>query len=132
MTAVNIDRYRTYLGERNGEADLLNRRLDRREEFFAEIEAIRSAQSGRLTPRCSSVACGRNDRRRTSHQSPPSPASRRFFQVRVDLVLPLASTTTTQRAAMGPPKAPVSRTATDADQRASASPDRRRKGIGMR
>ncbi len=47
MTTVNIDGYRTYLAERNGEADLLNRRLDRREEFFTEIEAhpIRSERT---------------------------------------------------------------------------------------
>jgi len=47
MTAVNIDGYRTYLAERNGEADLLNRRLDRREEFFTEIEShpIRSERT---------------------------------------------------------------------------------------
>ena len=42
MTTVNIDGYRTYLAERNGEADLLNRRLDRREEFFAKSNLTRS------------------------------------------------------------------------------------------
>jgi hypothetical protein len=46
MTAVDIEGYREYLAERNGEADLLNRRLAHREAFFAEIEAkpIRSRQ----------------------------------------------------------------------------------------
>lgn len=34
-----IEGYREYLAERNGEADLLNRRLAHREEFFAKIEA---------------------------------------------------------------------------------------------
>ena len=47
MTSVNIDGYRSYLAERNGEADLLNRRLERREEFFAQIEShpIRSERT---------------------------------------------------------------------------------------
>lgn len=35
---AEIEGYREYLVERNGEADLLNRRLARREQFFAEIE----------------------------------------------------------------------------------------------
>lgn len=39
MTAVDIEGYREYLAKRNGEADLLNRRLAHREEFFATIEA---------------------------------------------------------------------------------------------
>lgn len=45
--ASGIEGYREYLRERNGEADLLNRRLARREAFFAEIEAspIRSRRS---------------------------------------------------------------------------------------
>jgi len=34
-----IDGYRQYLAERNGPPDLLRRRLERREEFFATIEA---------------------------------------------------------------------------------------------
>ena len=38
MTAVDIEGYREYLTERNGEADLLNRRLARREAFFTGIE----------------------------------------------------------------------------------------------
>jgi hypothetical protein len=47
MTVVDIEGYRQYLAERNGEADLLNRRLAHREEFFAKIEAnpIRSRRS---------------------------------------------------------------------------------------
>jgi hypothetical protein len=38
-TSEGIEGYREYLAERNGEADLLNRRLAHREEFFAKIEA---------------------------------------------------------------------------------------------
>lgn len=47
MTVVDIEGYRNYLAKRNGEADLLNRRLAHREEFFAEIEAnpIRSRRA---------------------------------------------------------------------------------------
>lgn len=37
--ASGIEGYRDYLTERNGEADLLNRRLAHREAFFADIEA---------------------------------------------------------------------------------------------
>ena len=45
MNDTGIDGYRTYLARRDGEADLLNRRLARREEFFAGLEAdpVRSA-----------------------------------------------------------------------------------------
>ena len=39
MTVASIEGYREYLAERNGEADLLNRRLTTRETFFANIEA---------------------------------------------------------------------------------------------
>lgn len=39
MPVADIEGYRDYLVERNGAADLLNRRLARREAFFAEIEA---------------------------------------------------------------------------------------------
>lgn len=39
MQEGDIEGYRTFLAERNGEADLLNRRLARREAFFADIEA---------------------------------------------------------------------------------------------
>lgn len=39
LAAEGIEGYRAYLRERNGEADLLNRRLAHREEFFAKIEA---------------------------------------------------------------------------------------------
>ena len=47
MSVVDIEGYREYLAERNGEADLLNRRLARREAFFADIEAnpIRSKRT---------------------------------------------------------------------------------------
>lgn len=47
LAAEGIEGYRTYLRERNGEADLLNRRLAHREEFFAKIEAnpIRSQRT---------------------------------------------------------------------------------------
>jgi len=38
-SAAGIDGYRRYLAERNGTPDLLRRRLERREEFFATIEA---------------------------------------------------------------------------------------------
>jgi hypothetical protein len=38
MNATGIDGYRVYLAQRDGEADLLNRRLANREEFFAELE----------------------------------------------------------------------------------------------
>jgi hypothetical protein len=37
---ADIEGYRSYLAERNGEANLLNRRLAHREEFFAGIEEI--------------------------------------------------------------------------------------------
>jgi hypothetical protein len=37
--SAGIDGYRQYLAERNGAPDLLRRRLERREEFFATIEA---------------------------------------------------------------------------------------------
>jgi hypothetical protein len=45
MNANGIDGYRVYLERRDGEADLLNRRLAGREEFFAGLEAdpVRSA-----------------------------------------------------------------------------------------
>jgi hypothetical protein len=39
VTVADIEGYRAFLAERNGEADLLNRRLARREAFFADIEA---------------------------------------------------------------------------------------------
>ena len=39
VTAADIEGYRRYLAERNGEADHLNRRLANREAFFAKIEA---------------------------------------------------------------------------------------------
>ncbi len=47
VASPGIEGYREYLSERNGDADLLNRRLAHREAFFAEIEAnpIRSGRS---------------------------------------------------------------------------------------
>jgi hypothetical protein len=47
MNSSGIDGYRTYLEKRDGDADLLNRRLESREEFFKGLEAepIRSARS---------------------------------------------------------------------------------------
>jgi hypothetical protein len=39
MSTVGIDGYREYLTRRDGDADLLNRRLASREEFFEAIEA---------------------------------------------------------------------------------------------
>jgi hypothetical protein len=39
MNAAGIDGYRDYLSRRDGEADLLNRRLATREDFFSELEA---------------------------------------------------------------------------------------------
>jgi hypothetical protein len=41
MNSSGIDGYRTYLKKRDGDADLLNRRLASREEFFNELEADR-------------------------------------------------------------------------------------------
>jgi hypothetical protein len=39
MSTTGIDGYRDYLARRDGDADLLNRRLASREEFFAGLEA---------------------------------------------------------------------------------------------
>jgi hypothetical protein len=39
MSGTGIDGYRDFLQRRDGEADLLNRRLASREEFFADLEA---------------------------------------------------------------------------------------------
>ena len=39
MNATGIEGYRDYLARRDGDADLLNRRLASREEFFAALEA---------------------------------------------------------------------------------------------
>ncbi|BDB44747.1 MULTISPECIES: hypothetical protein [Mycobacterium] len=46
MTLNGIDGYRDFLARRDGEADLLNRRLANREDFFVELEAnpVRSAR----------------------------------------------------------------------------------------
>jgi hypothetical protein len=47
MSGLGIEGYREYLARRDGEADLLHRRLASREEFFAGLEAdpVRSARS---------------------------------------------------------------------------------------
>ncbi|WP_322857738.1 hypothetical protein [Mycobacterium shigaense] len=39
MTATGIDGYRTYLAQRDGDADLLHRRLANREDFFESLAA---------------------------------------------------------------------------------------------
>ncbi|WP_324738505.1 hypothetical protein P6281_20525 [Mycobacterium sp. 5-140-3-2] len=46
MNRTGIEGYRDFLARRDGEADLLNRRLANRERFFGELEAnpVRSAQ----------------------------------------------------------------------------------------
>jgi hypothetical protein len=46
MTGTGIEGYRVYLAQRDGEADLLHRRLANREDFFASLEAdpVRSAR----------------------------------------------------------------------------------------
>ncbi|KZS80978.1 hypothetical protein [Mycobacterium persicum] len=46
MTATGIDGYREFLARRDGEADLLNRRLTNREKFIKDLEAhpVRSAR----------------------------------------------------------------------------------------
>ena len=45
MNRTGIDGYRDFLAKRDGEADLLNRRLANREQFFGDIESnpVRSA-----------------------------------------------------------------------------------------
>ena len=45
MNDTGIEGYRVFLERRDGEADLLNRRLERREEFFGDLESnpVRSA-----------------------------------------------------------------------------------------
>lgn len=47
MTPPGIDGYRLYLQQRDGEADLLNRHLSGREEYFAAVQAnpVRSARA---------------------------------------------------------------------------------------
>jgi hypothetical protein len=46
MSGTGIEGYRNFLARRDGEADLLNRRLASREDFFSELEAnpVRSAR----------------------------------------------------------------------------------------
>ncbi len=47
MSALGIEGYRTYLAQRDGDADLLHRRLAGREQFFAALEAdpVRSTRA---------------------------------------------------------------------------------------
>lgn len=47
MNALGIEGYRTYLAQRDGDADLLHRRLASREEFFGALEAnpVRSTRA---------------------------------------------------------------------------------------
>lgn len=46
MTGTGIDGYRDYLAHRDGDADLLHRRLGNREDFFTslEVDPVRSAR----------------------------------------------------------------------------------------
>jgi hypothetical protein len=60
MNSSGIDGYRTYLRKRDGDADLLNRRLASREEFFQGLEA----DSVRSTHRIDQRVFMRNLRRR--------------------------------------------------------------------
>ena len=39
MSGLGIEGYRVYLARRDGEADLLHRRLANREEFFSALQA---------------------------------------------------------------------------------------------
>jgi hypothetical protein len=48
MTGTGIDGYRTYLAHRDGEADLLNRRLANREDFFTSLQADPVRSSHRI------------------------------------------------------------------------------------
>jgi hypothetical protein len=60
MNATGIDGYRDYLTRRDGEADLLNRRLASREEFFAGLEADPVRSNHHIDPK----VFARNLRRR--------------------------------------------------------------------
>ena len=78
MTVIDIEGYRQYLAERNGPADLLNRRLAHREEFFAKIEAnpIRSRRTidaEALERRCEPTVPPRTSRP-SSHSCWPPPS----------------------------------------------------------
>ena len=50
MTGTGIEGYRIYLAHRDGEADLLHRRLTNREEFFASLEGNPVRSPGRHHP----------------------------------------------------------------------------------
>jgi hypothetical protein len=60
MNATGIEGYRDYLVRRDGDADLLNRRLANREEFFGGLEADPVRSGHRIDPQ----AFARNLRRR--------------------------------------------------------------------
>ena len=53
MNDTGIDGYRVYLERRDGKADLLNRRLASRDEFFGDLEANLSGQSITSIGKCS-------------------------------------------------------------------------------
>ena len=58
MNTTGIIGYRDYLVRRDGDADLLNRKLASREEFFADLEAapVRSDTSCRSKDRSSGTS----------------------------------------------------------------------------
>ena len=64
MSGLGIEGYREYLARRDGEADLLHRRLASREEFFAGLEA---------DPVCSARSIDRQVFTRNLHRRRPEP-----------------------------------------------------------
>lgn len=60
MNRTGIEGYRDFLARRDGEADLLNRRLANRERFFGELEAspVRSAIPPTDRRSCATCAAG--------------------------------------------------------------------------
>jgi hypothetical protein len=56
-----IEGYRDFLVKRDGEADLLNRRLANREQFFNELEANAVRSTIRQTGTCSCETCAGGD-----------------------------------------------------------------------
>ncbi len=60
MNRTGIEGYRDFLVTRDGEADLLNRRLANREQFFNELEAnpVRSAHPADRSTSCEICAVG--------------------------------------------------------------------------
>lgn len=63
MNVPDIEGYRSFLAERNGEADLLNRRLANREKFFAGIEASPIHSRRRFDPDAIELEMGTCDER---------------------------------------------------------------------